>query len=555
MDSFSLAVETVEPALVAGRIGTPVALRIFAQTAIETSQLPGILARSLEVAARWFVSEPAVVYAAGSVEGDAAEGTPTPHVALAVRFENGRAAVLSAGLAHATPRMELLVIGNRGVISWEPDYGLPIEGAAGMDTASATAVSPTKYLRQVEEALASKNSLPEMPGGGGSAAEGAAPVRLAPPYGVLLVAGSHTHQENYAQAFAADPRCRLVAVSDEPGVSGRRRMLNERLARQLGIPYLDDLSAALRRDDVQIVSICAEPERRGPIAVATAEAGKHVYLDKPLAASTAEADAIASAVRRAGVASQMFSLIGSSAAMRARKLAASTNLAPLAALHADLLFAKGDPGTANLACLRRESAEPKNFEWVESKREFSNVGVYPLALAQVIWQRPPRRVWAVTGNYFFAEHQTNQMEDFGLAVVEYGDGQFTTIMAGRCGWRSHPSHGINRTYLVGPRASAVVDAFRPRAEIYADAEPWAPPRRHPEDPMGFWSSTVEEAGGRPKHAWQLPPESNPTDIRAFVDCLEQGRASDLPASSAATVQKVLLSAYRSAASGEAVEVE
>ena len=36
-----------------------------------------------------------------------------------------------------------------------------------------------------------------------------------PRYGVLLVTGSHTHQENYAAAFAADRRCRLIAVSDE----------------------------------------------------------------------------------------------------------------------------------------------------------------------------------------------------------------------------------------------------------------------------------------------------------------------------------------------------
>lgn len=546
MNSFLHAVETVQPALASGRIGTPVALRIFAQTAAEASQLPSILAQSLEQAAQWFAAEPATIYAAAS---------PAAHAALGVRFKDGRAAVLSAGLAHQTPRLELLVIGNRGVISWEPDYGAM--GASGLlsdrNEAPATAAH---YMGLVEDALARYTPLPANHAAAATAAAVAPlPVELAPPYGVLLVAGSHTHQENYALAFAADSRCRLVAVTDEPNVSGRRRTLNERLAQQLGIPYLEDLEAALRRDDVQIVSICAEPERRGPIAVAAAEAGKHLYLDKPLAASTAEAEAIAAAAAHAGVASQMFSLIGSPAARRVRELAASPQLSPLAAVHADLLFAKGDPGTANLSLPRHESSSPENFEWVESKREFANVGVYPLALAQVIWQTPPRRIWAMTGNYFFAEHQANQMEDFGLAVVEYADGQLTTVMAGRCGWRSHPSHGVNRTYLVGSGANAVLDAFRPRAEIYADVPPWSPPRRHPEDPMGFWSSTVEEAGGRPKQAWQLPPGSHPDDIRSFVDSLEQGRVADLPVTSAASVQKVLMGAYRSAASGEAVEVE
>src|SRR5690606_14682698 len=122
MDHFSLAVETAQSALAAGRIGTPVSMRVFAQTAGDTSQLVGILARSLETASRWLAAELASVYAVGSLHGDETPGSSdpanTPHIALGVRFANGRAAVFSAGLAHTTPRMELLVIGNRGVLSW-----------------------------------------------------------------------------------------------------------------------------------------------------------------------------------------------------------------------------------------------------------------------------------------------------------------------------------------------------------------------------------------------------------------------------------------------------
>ena len=38
------------------------------------------------------------------------------------------------------------------------------------------------------------------------------------PYGILLVSGKLTHQENYCQQFAADTRCHLVAVTDEKDV-------------------------------------------------------------------------------------------------------------------------------------------------------------------------------------------------------------------------------------------------------------------------------------------------------------------------------------------------
>src|SRR5690606_33833401 len=55
-----------------------------------------------------------------------------------------------------------------------------------------------------------------------------APARGAsPPLGVLLVAGDFTHQPNYAEAFRADPRCRLIGLADEADVPDRRRSLNE----------------------------------------------------------------------------------------------------------------------------------------------------------------------------------------------------------------------------------------------------------------------------------------------------------------------------------------
>lgn len=85
-------------------------------------------------------------------------------------------------------------------------------------------------------------------------------------FGLLLIGGSHTHQENYARAFEADPRCRLVGLTDESEIPPRRMELNQRLAAELDVPLLPDLEEALARDDVDLVSVCAEPERRGNLA-------------------------------------------------------------------------------------------------------------------------------------------------------------------------------------------------------------------------------------------------------------------------------------------------
>ena len=67
-------------------------------------------------------------------------------------------------------------------------------------------------------------------------------------YGLLIVGGNLTHQENYARAFVADSRIRLVGLCDESDIPLRRRELNQALADELQVPYLQSLDTALARD-------------------------------------------------------------------------------------------------------------------------------------------------------------------------------------------------------------------------------------------------------------------------------------------------------------------
>jgi predicted dehydrogenase len=372
-------------------------------------------------------------------------------------------------------------------------------------------------------------------------------------YGVLLVAGGRTHQENYAPWFAADPRCRLVALTDEPGVPAERARWNRELAAELGVPYLEDLDAALARADVDIASVCAEPERRGRLGARCARAGKHVYLDKPLAGSLEDADALVEAVRSRGVRSQMFSLLRTPWARRARRIAQSGALGDLVAIHCDLLFAKGPAGSA-VPGPRKESYPPRRFTFVDSKRELFTTGVYSLGLLRSIARSEVRRVEATTENYFFAEHQRNDVEDFGAALLVLQSGAVGSITAGRVGWTSHPAAGVTRLWIVGTRASAWIDAYRPRVEVFDSAEPWRPPPRNPDDPMGFWASTRKAAGEKEKRAWAVPAAADvASDVASFLDCVEAGRESDLSAADGRRILEVLFACYRSAAERRAVE--
>ena len=43
-------------------------------------------------------------------------------------------------------------------------------------------------------------------------------------FGVLLISGRLTHQENYALNLRADPRCSLIGLSDEADVPPERAL-------------------------------------------------------------------------------------------------------------------------------------------------------------------------------------------------------------------------------------------------------------------------------------------------------------------------------------------
>ena len=367
--------------------------------------------------------------------------------------------------------------------------------------------------------------------------------------GVLLVTGGRTHQENYAAMFAADPRCRLVGLTDEADVSADRKRWNAQLADSLGVPLLPDLDAALARDDVEIVSVCSEPERRARIAWRAVEAGKHVYVDKPLGSDLAQVDALVAAAARRRVKTQMFSMLRAPWVQRTREVVDSGRIGTLVGLHADLLFAKGTAGTAPTIGPRREQAPPGQFTFVDSKREVYTTAIYSLVHMMWLTGRSIVAVRAVTGNYFFAEHARNDCEDFGALLVRLDGDLEASLTAGRIGWTSHPEGGPMRMTLAGTRGSVTIDAYRPRLEISNDEPPWTPPRRNPDDPMGFWSSTTAAAGVRPKTNWQTLDAGGKSDASFFVDCIEQDRESDLPVARAAQATEAILAGYRSAAEG------
>ncbi|MEU1710154.1 Gfo/Idh/MocA family oxidoreductase [Streptomyces sp. NPDC005706] len=105
-------------------------------------------------------------------------------------------------------------------------------------------------------------------------------------------------QAAHAPALAGHPGL------DFTGVWGRRPEAAAELAARYGVRAYDDVDALLA--DVDAVAMAVPPSVQAELAVRAARAGRHLLLDKPLAAGVPEGRAVVEAVDRAQVASVVF---------------------------------------------------------------------------------------------------------------------------------------------------------------------------------------------------------------------------------------------------------
>jgi len=89
---------------------------------------------------------------------------------------------------------------------------------------------------------------------------------------------------------------RLVGVADP--APGRGEELK---AAGLDIPVYPDLATLLAREQVDVVHVCTNPETHLPVALEALEAGRHIYVEKPVAPTAAAAANLLARAAAAGV--------------------------------------------------------------------------------------------------------------------------------------------------------------------------------------------------------------------------------------------------------------
>ena len=112
---------------------------------------------------------------------------------------------------------------------------------------------------------------------------------------VAMLGFWHVHAKDYAAEAQAHPDVEIVAAWDEDPTRG------EAAAADLGVPFHADLAELLARPDVDGVIVTTRTTAHRDVIIAAAEAGKHVFTEKVLALTPAEAREIVDAAERRSV--------------------------------------------------------------------------------------------------------------------------------------------------------------------------------------------------------------------------------------------------------------
>lgn len=293
------------------------------------------------------------------------------------------------------------------------------------------------------------------------------------PFRVAAIGIDHPHGAGWRELFE-NLAGELEITALVPAFGGSLASLEERYAHLPRFATVEELLAGADFDGALVTL----PNREAPACVAQlARAGKHVLVEKPLAASAAEARPALAAVNESGVAFQTgYMWRYDEAAERLRAMLAEGRFGRLIAI--DMQYITSDA--------RRRGPDHYLFDPAASGRGFFNwLACHWLDLLTYI---TGRRVTSVTARVGVYGETPLQLEDGGAAVLELEGGTLATLTggywlprwAGESRWSLYGSQRWVHWYPSRPGTNGVLEIHGPQPQWHAMEETFVlPPDRTP----------------------------------------------------------------------------
>jgi predicted dehydrogenase len=310
----------------------------------------------------------------------------------------------------------------------------------------------------------------------------------------VALIGSGWIQDFHARGVVAYPGAELVAVANHREKSARA------LAERYGIsPVTTDWRSLTDRDDLDAVVVATPNTLHAEQSIAFLEAGKHVLVEKPMAVSVAECDAMIDAAARGG---------------------ASLMVAHCWRFRDEVIAMRGRIASGELGEIVKTRGYGVHEAWGPKgwfvDRELAgggalvDMGVHAIDTARFVLGGPlPERVCAAVET----RYGTYDVDDDAILLVGWSNGTNSVIESGW--WHPHKEGMEADTEVYGTKGYARIF---PREEPSADHD-------HVSQPM-----FTEQ-------------------MREFLGAIEQGRAPHPSGEDGRIVMQVVERAYASAAGG------
>jgi predicted dehydrogenase len=271
------------------------------------------------------------------------------------------------------------------------------------------------------------------------------------------------HGQYLTEAFLKRPDVHLIGIAEDPDVPANWADVAPRLSQQFGVPHEVGIDAFLRRDDLDAVCVAAEYARHGSLALKALNAGKHVYLDKPMAVTIDECRAVAAAAAKAetdGVKLMTFSRVNTPSVQRALSTIRSGAIGEVRSLTA-MFTASYGPG---------DKYDPeKDINWhprFTGGGEILNFGLYPLTNIRTLAGQDIVSVQCFGGALFNRAHRELGIEDMATIVMRLTGGAVASVVVGRCHTPNHPTQGEVYVTVTGTRGMVDADEYHPNLLVY-----------------------------------------------------------------------------------------
>lgn len=322
------------------------------------------------------------------------------------------------------------------------------------------------------------------------------------------VVGCGRIAKNHLEAIAAIPEARLVAVCDNDADALRRA--TERYA----CPGYGNHRDMLTNPEIDVVNICTPSGWHARIAIDAMTAGKHVLVEKPMAMSLTEADAMVATADKHGVKlGVMHQNRFNSAIVKLRRALEQGK------------FGKLTHGSAVVRWARDYNyyrQAPWRGTWAHDGGCLMNQSIHNIDLLQ--WMMGPvESVFAYTATNV----RKIEAEDVAVAVLRFASGALATIEATTTIYPRNLEETLNifgttGTAVIGGVAVNKIENWRFDGEDEATA--LAEQFREPPNVYGFGHADI---------------------IADFIGAVKQGRSPAVPGREGRKAVEIILAIYHS----------